>query len=421
MRRSTIPATAVAIATYVIVAGIFTQSGVVLQPAAAYFHASVPDTVVLFSYASAGNLVGILISLVVFNLLSVRAVLFLAYACMLAGLALIVATHQLTIASIGITAIGIGVGTGLSAGAVILAKLYVDRARAIAFLSTDCAFSASGFVFPAAAGAALAARWTWWSGYVIVAALAVLTLIASTLIALPATGRSAATVRTPAEPARRGARVTIALFAAGLALYLTGQTTFTIWAPTVLQHLLGVPALQAGTIVSSFFGPSSLGLVSAAVLVSRIPPRFVLLFALASGTTLTLALALLADAHAFFLVTFAFGFTTTCMFKLMISIGSEQLPNSPPWLVTFLLFCSGIGTTAAPILSAALVKLAGVHASLWVSFVCYAATMLVIIAALVSERSGADRVRLHQPRPQALDRHRPREQEALSDATVARA
>jgi TsgA-like MFS transporter len=131
------------------------------------------------------------------------------------------------------------------------------------------------------------------------------------------------------------------------------------------------------------------------VLVSRVPPRFVLLFALAAGTTLSLALALLADAHTFFLVTFAFGFTTTCMFKLMISIGSEQLPNSPPWLVTFLLFCSGIGTTAAPIVSAALVKLAGVHASLWVAFAFYGATMLVIATALLSERAtrGAARPR----------------------------
>jgi hypothetical protein len=60
-----------------------------------------------------------------------------------------------------------------------------------------------------------------------------------------------------------------------------------------------------------------------------------------------------------------------------------------------LLFCSGIGTTAAPIVSAALVKLAGVHASLWVAFAFYAATMLVIAAALLSERAtrGAARPR----------------------------
>jgi TsgA-like MFS transporter len=396
MTRSTIPATAVAIATYVIVAGIFTQSGVVLQPAAAYFHTSVPDTAALFSFMSAGNLSGILLSLVLFNLCSIRRVLTGAYAGFALALGVIVATHALFVACVAVYVMGLAVGTGLSAGAVILAKLYSDRARAVAFLGTDCAFSASGFVVPALVGTLLAAHWVWWSGYVVVGALALATLVAANVIAFPATGRAAAAIdaahAAAREPARRGAYVTIALFAIGLALYLTGQTTFTIWAPTVLQSVLGVPALQASTIVSSFFGPSSLGLVSAAVLVSRIPPRFVLLFALAMGTILTLTLALITDAHAFFLVTFAFGFTTTCMFKLMISIGSEQLPSSPPSLVTFLLFCSGIGTTAAPILSAQLVKRSGVHASLWVAFAFYAATMLVIAGALFTER--ATRVRL---------------------------
>jgi TsgA-like MFS transporter len=394
MTRARFPATAVAVATYVIVAGIFTQSGVVLQPAAAYFHASVPDTAVLFSYVSAGNVAGILLSLGAFNVFSIRQVLIGAYTCMFAGVATIVATHQLTTACIAIFAIGLGVGTGLSGGAVILAKLYVDRARAVAFLSTDCAFSATGFVIPALAAAVVAAGWTWQSGYEIVALIAAATLIAICFVAFPATGRSAAASAAPAGPAPPGAYLTVALFAFGIALYLTGQTTFTIWAPSVLQNVLGVPALQAGTIVSSFFGPSSLGLVTAAVLVSRVPPRFVLIFALAMGSVLTCTLALLTDAHAFFLVTFAFGFTTTCMFKLMISIGSEQLPNSPPWLVTFLLFCSGLGTTTAPIVSAQLVKLSGLHASLWVAFAFYTATLLTIGAALITERAAGVRARL---------------------------
>jgi MFS transporter, TsgA protein len=385
MTRARFPATVVAVATYVIVAGIFTQSGVVLQPAAAYFHASVPDTAVLFSYVSAGNVAGILLSLGAFNVFSIRQVLIGAYACMFAGVATIVATHQLPVACIAIFAIGLGVGTGLSAGAVILAKLYTDRARAVAVLSTDCAFRATGFVIPAVAAAVISLGWTWQSGYEMVALIAAATLIAVCFIAFPATGRSAAAKATRAEPAPRRAYATIALFAIGIALYLTGQTTFTIWAPTVLQNLLGVPALQAGTIVSSFFGPSSLGLVTAAVLVSRVPPRLVLIFALAMGSVLTLTLALLTDAHTFFLVTFAFGFTTTCMFKLMISIGSEQLPNSPPWLVTFLLFCSGLGTTTAPIVSAQLVKLSGIHASLWVAFAFYVATAVTIGAALATE------------------------------------
>jgi TsgA-like MFS transporter len=391
MTRSKIPATAVAIASYVIVAGIFTQGGVVLQPAAAYFHTSLPDTAALFSYVGLGNLCGILVSIFVFNAFSIRQVMIAAYLVMAGALAAMATAHSLNVACASIFVIGLAVGTGLSAGAVILAKLYEDRARAVAFLSTDCAFSATGFVIPALAAAAFTAGWAWWGGYAMVACIAAATLIAVAFIAFPATGRAAAAHPAAGQAPRPGAYLTIALFALGLGLYLTGQTTFTIWAPAVLQHVLDVPALQAGTIVSSFFGPSSLGLVTAAVLVSRMPPRFVLLFALAMGTVLTLTLALITDAHAFFLVTFAFGFTTTCMFKLMISIGSEQLPTSPPTLVTFLLFCSGIGTTAAPIVSAQLVKFSGIHASLWVAFAFYAATMLTIVAALATERAGVAR------------------------------
>ena len=385
MTRSKIPATVVAITTYVIVAGIFTQSGVVLPSAAAYFHASAPDTAALFAYLSAGNVGGTLISLVAFNVLTIRRVIVAAYTCMFAGVATIATTHQLSLACGAMFAIGLGVGTGLSAGAVVLAKLYLDRTRATAFLGTDCAFSAAGFVIPAAAEAAIAARWPWQSGYVIVAVIAAVVLAALAWIAFPATGRAARLRRGAIEPRADGSYLTVALFALGLALYLTGQTTFTIWAPTVLETLLGVSAVQSGTIVSSFFGPSSLGLVTAALLVSRIPPRFVLVFALTMGVVSTLVLARMTNAHAFFLATFVFGFTTTCMFKLMISIGSEQLPSSPPSLVTFLLFCSGIGTTAAPLVSAYAVKAAGVHASLWLSFACYAATLVTITAALLAE------------------------------------
>ena len=56
--------------------------------------------------------------------------------------------------------------------------------------------------------------------------------------------------------------------------------------------------------------------------------------------------------------------------------------SSPPWLVTFLLFCSGIGATTAPLVSSQLVKLAGLHASLWGAFAFYSATSVAIGAAL---------------------------------------
>ena len=400
MNATKIPATAVAVATYVVVAGIFTQGGVILEPAAAHYHVSLAEAASLFSSASAGNLAGIVLSTLIFAVFSIRRILIGAYLALFAGVATIVLTPHISVAYGAMFVIGLGVGTGLSAGAVILAKLYVDRARAVAFLSTDCAFSGTGFVIPAVAAALIAAGWIWQSGYLIVAAIALVALVAALIVPLPATTGPRAAVDVTLEPRRPRAFLTIGLFAAGITAYLTGQTSFTLWAPTVLHDVFHLGSLQAGGIVSSFFGPSSLGLVTAALVVSRVPPRAVLLFALGMGVALSLTLALVANAHVFFLVTFAFGFTTTCMFKIMISIGSEQLPGSPPSLVTFLLLCSGIGSTIAPLLSGYVVKTAGLHASLWCAFAFHTATAAIVIAALLNEAlAKRDVQRRRSPRP----------------------
>jgi MFS transporter, TsgA protein len=381
-----IGATTVAVATYVVVAGIFTQSGVILRPAAAYFSTSLAQTATLFFYANAANLAGILVSPMVFKGLPVRQVLVGGYAMMLAGVTIVLATHVFLWACFALAAIGFGLGLGLSSGAVIITKLYGDRERAIAFLSTDCAFSASGFVFPAAAAFLIAAHRPWQSGYAVVAALATITMIAAFVIRFPETRGTPVVATAPVVGIRRHDVTVIALLAAGIALFFTGETMFVIWAPAVLQKTLNVPALQAGTIISCLYGPSSVGLLVTAVVLKRVPPRAILLFAVTTGALLTFALATITNAHTFFLVTMALGFATTCMFTLMLSAGSEQIPKAPPIFITTLVLCSGIGSVGSPMLSAEIVKRAGLHASLWGVFCCYAGTMAVVVVVLVLQR-----------------------------------
>jgi TsgA-like MFS transporter len=112
----------------------------------------------------------------------------------------------------------------------------------------------------------------------------------------------------------------------------------------------------------------------------------VLVCSMAAATGVTLLLAFTPTAGLFFGLTLIFGFTSTSMFKLMISIGSEQIPSSPPRLVTFLLLCAGLGGIAAPAISAPLVKADGAHPSLFLCCACYAAAFAFIIVALVVER-----------------------------------
>jgi len=82
----------------------------------------------------------------------------------------------------------------------------------------------------------------------------------------------------------------------------------------------------------------------------------------------------------------------------MISIGSEQIVDAPPQLVTFLLLSASVGGTIAPALSARFVAASGAHAGVVMAAGCYSLTLACILAALVVERT------MRRPRqlPQAV-------------------
>jgi TsgA-like MFS transporter len=382
------PATAIAIATYIVMGGFFTQSGVILTAAAAYFRAPIPQTATLFSYLTGGNLIGLIVCLFIFNAFSIRHVLAFAYLSLFAGVALLAVSHALPAGALAIGLCGFGAGVGLSTGAVIIAKTYALRSRAVAFLGTDCTFSLSGYVFPAFAAASIASGWIWQSGYLAVAAVAAVLLVAAAFVRFPPTGRTVAAgpASAPRGASSRATRSAIALFALALGLYLCGQGAFLIWAPQNLETRFGLSAALAAPIIGAFWGPSIFGLVTAALLVTRIPPRAVVIGAATATIASLLACTLAPDAHAFFIATFGFGFASTCLFKLMIAIGSEQIADAPPQLVTFLLLAASVGGTIAPAASAWIVNLRGPHAGIVMALACYVVMLAATLAALAVER-----------------------------------
>lgn len=264
----------------------------------------------------------------------------------------------------------------------------MPSARAIAFLGTDCSFSLAGYIFPSLAANAIAAGWAWQTGYLAVAGFAALLLFASAFIAFPAVGRAARRLEPGALPVPRAGASTacVALFAFGLASYLCGQGAFLIWAPHVLATAFGLRQVDAAGIIGQFWGPSIFGLLAAASIVTRVAPRIVMIGAAALATVSLAVITGAHDAHGFFAATFAFGFSSTCLFKLMISIGSEQIPHAPPQLVTFLLLSASVGGTLAPAVSARIVAAHGAHAGIVMAACCYALTLGCALGALALER-----------------------------------
>ena len=82
---------------------------------------------------------------------------------------------------------------------------------------------------------------------------------------------------------------------------------------------------------------------------------------------------------------FAFGFLTTCIYKVAISLGTQQIPNAPPMLVTLMLFSGSVGSTIAPAISGVVVAASNEQGALWLSVCCYLLMALLFIVTLVSE------------------------------------
>jgi TsgA-like MFS transporter len=181
----------------------------------------------------------------------------------------------------------------------------------------------------------LAANQLWMVSYATVGVLAILILIACFLLSFPENLEKpekelVATVRPTNIWTPR-----VFIIALALCCFLTTQTTFLTWAPNYLQQVLGLDIAQAASAVGNYWGPSIFGLLIVTLLVMKVPTRPLLLTVLLIAIILSSLLYTTQDPDVFLSITLALGFMTPCIFKLAISVGSQQIHSAPPILVVF--------------------------------------------------------------------------------------
>ncbi|MCP4233186.1 MAG: hypothetical protein GY770_06325 [Aestuariibacter sp.] len=115
------------------------------------------------------------------------------------------------------------------------------------------------------------------------------------------------------------------------------------------------------------------------------PTRLLLLSASVIAIGLTTAMVVSGSPDTFVSLGFAFGFLTTCIYKVAISLGTQQVPNAPPMLVTLMLFSGSVGSTLAPAVSGVVVSLSHEQGALWLSVCCYTIMALLFLVTILSE------------------------------------
>lgn len=379
--------------TYMVMAGLLTQIGIVISPMSQYLDISITDAAAMFSYLTGGTLLGTFISMVVYSRFEIRHILRATYAIFLIVMAALVflGVRNPFVFSFYLFVLGSCCGTGLSGGAVLISKVFDENKRASAFIATDCAFSASGFIFPSVATMIIAANMQWTNAYGLVGIIAALVFISTFVLQYPK-GDLAENTRGEANASASGFNFKqimtprVILMGLALGIYLFAQSTFLTWSPSYLQQAFGLSSTDSGAAVRNYWGPSVFGLIAAAILVNKISARVMLVTVSVIAIVVTFYLSMTHSPKVFLTATLGFGFLTSCVYKLGISVGSQQVKNSPAVLVTFLLTCGTLGSTISPALSAAMVERFGVASAMVMTALGFTAVCVCVVACLILEK-----------------------------------
>lgn len=379
--------------TYMVMSGFLTQTGVILESVADALSISITEAGSLFSFLTGGTFVGTIISMWLYSNCSLKSVFRITYVILtiLLLLMLMVKINNPVLFSIFLISIGTCCGVGLSGGAVVLSAIFRnEHHRASAFLATDCSFSFAGFIFPSAAALIIAAQFSWSFSYAVVGVLAICIFILSFVLKFPDT-------KAPPELAKNSPLVWISprvfLMALGLCIYLISQTTFLTWAPQYLEQTFLIESQKAAGVIGNYWGMSIFGLIVATLLVAKLPTRIFLLSVCSIALILIWMLTLTNSADWFLTLTLVLGFCTSCIFKIGIAVGTLQIKNSPPILVTFLLCSATMGSTVAPALSSFIVDLSGTKSAMLMTAIGYSIVACLFAICIGLEYKGRNSVK----------------------------
>ncbi len=392
--------TAIAFMSYMIMAGLLTQSGVILNTLATALGVAPEHAVGVFSWLTGGALCGTFASLFLYSHYSLKKVLITNYSGFLVVMLVLVFTsvsQQRELASLALLLLGMGCGCGLAGGAVIISKIYHASKRASAFIATDCSFSASGYIFPSLAALLVASQISWEYSYGAVGVLAVLLWLTLFIVTFPDTEASDPDGPGPLRQFTAILTPRVVIMGLGVCAYLVAQTTFLTWAPNYLQHTFVLDPKAASAVVGNYWGMSIFGLISATVLVHKLPQRLFLMVVVIIACVMTTSFMLTDSVTWFVSLSYAFGFFTTCIYKVAISVGTLQIKNAPAVLVTFLLFSGSVGSTLAPAVSGLVVQAWGVAGAMAMTWLGYMLVALMFSAVLILERRAQALVPARQP------------------------
>ena len=381
MKRLTINSvliTSGAFLAYFVTSAVVSPLGIVSRPIAEQFQVSVSTATAAFTYLTTGIFAGTTAAVFVFDLVRLKHAILSGVIVICGAIATMHFTDSFSVVLACLFLLGACCGLEFSAGAVIIAKTFSDKWRASMLLLTDAFYSVAGVLSTSLAGYLLAREHGWPSAYY-------LGFVASCCIAA-----IAICARYPdshssdaAETAVTGVRdLPVGVHVTGLAMltYLIGFVSIYSWVPNYAQESLGLTVQASGLVVSRLFLGMMAGQLLMFVLVFRFPLKPLIVGYLIAATGMTAVVWSVSSAGRLELSMLALGIITGGLFKILLTFGTTLVSKPSSKLVSYLVFYAGLGTAAAPFVSAQVVAYFGTLSSLQFASACYVVTTVLVLA-----------------------------------------
>lgn len=244
----------------------------------------------------------------------------------------------------------LGLGFGLSAAPLnTYPALLVPRRRDAAIVAMHTAMGAGLAAGPLLAGF-LSAVQLWVAFPVLLAALCLILVAASLIVALPAPETAARDGIVVAERRPLG-EMAFWLFVATVALYAIGEGTFGNWALLYLSEERGLAPAAAALALSAFWGALTGGRVVVSLLLLRVTARPIWVSTPLLMVSAFLVVPLVRTATGGALAFAWAGLACSACFPLTLSLATRRYATHGPWIASMMMAAvmSGVGVSSLAI------------------------------------------------------------------------
>ncbi len=365
---------------YFLMSAVISQMGVVTGPMSEAFGIGIGEAAALFSYLTTGLLIGSVIALFSFVPLGLRTNIIAACLLMLGALFGIWKVPTLTLLPAFFTVAGISCGLLMSAATVVITWCYAEKHRAQMLLVTDSFYSSAGVVTGLFAGYVIGKGAYWGTSYLLAIGATAIILLLALVSKYPADVAVADKTEAPSSPGRWP--LSMILVGGVLFIYIASFILIYAWVPSYAANVFGASPEQGGVLVSRLFTGMLIGQIATFFLVFLIPLRWLVALLSAAALAATTGLWTVSSLPDLMMVMLVLGVLTGGLLKVLMALGTLTTARPSARMVSFLFFCTAIGSSIAPAFGAWIVSSFDEHTALMTVTIGYGLKFILLMTAL---------------------------------------